>query len=137
MVSINRGLGLATTDLRRAAAWERAGWRVESRWDWTSMDEAQAAQAAVGPRYVAVDHGRGCFPRFDVVPAFRPGDLVSRHLNGDTIPAGRVERVSSCGRVVKTTSGLVFWRRRKSTVWQYKRHWCLVHGHETTYNPHF
>jgi hypothetical protein len=99
---------------------------------------AFSATALGGPRYVAVDAGDHCSPRFDVIEAFKVGDEVSYAFNGDYYPDGKIVRMSASLRVIHTSGGHTYYRRRQSASWiQTGGTWTLVHGTINRRNPSF
>jgi hypothetical protein len=114
--------------------------KSESRWDWKNLEAAQViADAATkfhGVLYVATDAGSHVAPRYDVVKAPRVGDEVSYSFNGDTYPDGTIKSVSKTLKVVTTTSGRQYHRRRQTGSWVLDGTWSMVHGHRHERNPH-
>lgn len=114
---------------------------TESRWDWKTMDRAEQVAAdlteATGTLYVATDGGSGLSPRYDVIEAPKVGDPVSYAFNGDYYPCGEIDRISESLRVIRTTTGRVFYRRRQSGAWISEGTWSMVPGHVSRLNPSF
>ena len=100
---------------------------------------AQASAYLQDGLFLAVDQGRGHYPRFDVVRAPKVGAPVSYGFNGDYYPDGYIVKVggTNCSRVY-TDTGSVYNRFRKSSAW-IKRGgtWSLVEGHRNERNPSF
>ena len=88
--------------------------------------------------YLAADNGPKVSPRYDVIEAYKVGDLVSYSFNGDSYPDGEITRVGTGPRMAITTStgsryhraGLTGrWRKEGGTR-------SLCHGHIDERNPH-
>lgn len=91
--------------------------------------------------FVPVDRGRNVSPRYDVVPLFKVGEEVSKTINGDYYPIGKVARVSDGPLyrriVVEGEDGAtVFWRNGRSESWR-EGSWRLVRGVVDKRNPDF
>lgn len=116
-----------------------SGWMT--RHDIKSVEHAaeiaESAGKATGKTYLPVDSGAGVWPRFDVIEAPAVGDDVSYAFNGDYYPCGQIKSISASFRVITTTEGQKFYRRRESGNWKYNRTWSLVSGHRSELNPHF
>lgn len=116
-----------------------SGWMT--RHDFKSLDHAgeiaASATEATGKLYLPVDSGSGVWPRFDVIEAPAVGDDVSYAFNGDYYPCGQIKSISASFRVITTTEGQKFYRRRESGCWKYNRTWSLVGGHHSELNPSF
>ena len=117
----------------------KAGQFFTNRNDMRSFEEAcelaKMASAAGDKTYIPVDEGDGVYPRFDVVEVPKVGDEVSMAFNGDYYPRGTVVKVSADHRIVTTSDGARFFRRRKTGSWRYQRMWYLVDGHVRKWNP--
>jgi len=117
--------------------------RAWCRWDIGSMEHAErlAAQATAltGRTHVATDAGVYRSPRYDVIEPPVVGAPVSYAFNGDSYPDGVVTHVTAgTFRVVKTDTGSVYYRRKKTGTWLKKGGtWSLVSGHCSKQNPHF
>lgn len=115
-------------------------WVTRHHIDSFEQAERYAAQASAndsGRVYLAIDSGEHCWPRYDVVEAPRVGDEVSMGFNGDYYPRGTVAKVSANYRVVTTSDGHRFYRRRLSGAWLHKGQWYLAAGHIRAWNPEF
>jgi hypothetical protein len=116
-----------------------SGWMT--RHDFKSLDHAgeiaASATEATGKLHLPVDSGSGVWPRFDVIEAPAVGDDVSYAFNGDYYPCGQIKSISASFRVITTTEGQKFYRRRESGCWKYNRIWSLVDGHHSELNPSF
>jgi hypothetical protein len=116
-----------------------SGWMC--RRDINSMDDAgklaQSATEVTGKLYLPVDAGSGVWPRFDVIEAPAVGDEVSYAFNGDYYPCGTIKSISASFRLITTTEGQKFYRRRESACWKYNGVWSMVDGHREELNPSF
>lgn len=115
-----------------------------SRHDITSLDHATqiASQAnamvGAGTILIPVDNGEHCWPRYDVVEAPRVGAPVSRVINGDYRPDGEIVRISGKhSRIVTTSTGRRYYRRRLSAVWIADKCYSMVAGHINRINLEF
>lgn len=98
---------------------------------------AESAQKATGKTYLPIDSGSGVWPRFDVIEAPAVGDDVSYAFNGDYYPCGQIKSISASFRLIITTEGQKFYRRRESACWKYNGVWSMVDGHHSELNPSF
>jgi hypothetical protein len=116
-----------------------SGWMT--RHDFKSMDHAgeiaKSATEATGKLHLPVDSGSGVWPRFDVIEAPAVGDDVSYAFNGDYYPCGQIKSISASFRLITTTEGQKFYRRRESACWKYNGVWSMVDGHREELNPSF
>ena len=123
----------------RSASADGSGWMT--RHDFKSLDHAteiaESAQKATGKTYLPIDKGNGAWPRFDVIEAPSVGDEVSYAFNGDYYPCGTIKSISASFRLITTTEGQKFYRRRESGCWKYRGVWSLVDGHRNELNPSF
>ena len=115
---------------------------AQSRRDWTSKsqvnDLAARANAAAGQDlYIGIDRGQYNSPRFDVVRCPQVGEDVSYAFNGDSYPCGQVAKISDSLKVITTTTGERFYRRRETGSWLKDGTWSLVLGHHDLRNPSF
>jgi hypothetical protein len=115
---------------------------AQSRWEWTSKsqvnDLAARANAAAGQDlYIGIDCGQYCRPRFDVVRRPQVGEDVSYAFNGDAYPCGQVAKISDSLKVITTTTGERFYRKRETGSWIKGGTWSLVLGHHDLRNPSF
>lgn len=112
---------------------------VESRWNWNSVEDAQACLDAVEMQdtFMVVDRGEWVSPRFDVVRTPKVGDKVSYSFNGDYYPCGEIAKISDSMKLITTTDGKKFYRVKQTGVWKYQKTWGLVQGHHNEKNPHF
>lgn len=90
-----------------------------------------------GDLWIATDAGPGVYPRYDVVEAPKVGEKVSYAFNGDYYPCGEIVSISESLRVIKTSSGKRFYRRKLTGAWINNGTWCLVPGHVSRLNPEF
>lgn len=127
------------TNARRTA--ETIGGQVSSRWDFTTFDVAEklAADATklTGTLYIAIDNGPNVSPRYDIVRAPKVGDKVSYGFNGDYYPDGEITNISASLRIVTTSTGRKYYRRRLTDLWLERGMWALVQGHIDERNPEF
>ena len=116
-----------------------SGWMT--RHDIESLEHAgeiaESAQKATGKLYLPVDSGSGVWPRFDVIEAPAVGEAVSYAFNGDYYPCGHIKSISASFRLITTTGGQKFYRRKQSANWKYNGVWSLVDGHHSELNPSF
>lgn len=120
-----------------------AGWL--NRNDLDSLERAKGlatyASAFAGERYIAVDEGPWCSPRYDVIRMFAVGDDVSKGFNGDMYPVGKVVHISGSLRVVTTQEGVIkrkFYRRGETGTWKETGGtWSLARGVYNERNPSF
>ena len=90
-----------------------------------------------GVVYLPVDSGASVSPRYDVILAPVVGMKVSKAFNGDYYPAGVITKISASMKVITTSTGVVFWRLRKSGTWLNHKTWSMVGGHISRRNPSF
>lgn len=113
---------------------------TESRWDWKSLDEvALIAELAStdDTLYIGVDKGNSVSPRFDVIQAPKVGDDVSMSFNGDSYPCGKIVSISKSMKLITTSDGKKFYRRKQSGTWLNGGTFALVQGIIDERNPHF
>jgi hypothetical protein len=117
------------------------GYEVLCDWDVKSFNHAKtlAAQASlnVGRKFLPVDRGTHHSPQFGITEMPVVGLEVSRAVNGDYYPEGKVVKVSDSGRRVETDTGVVFWRRNQTGVWVHHGVWSMVRGHVSRLSPEF
>lgn len=118
----------------------------EHRNDWkTNLDAATAAESAnlyaeehdLDVSYLAVDRGRHVAPRYDVIVKPAVGDDVSYGFNGDFYPCGQIKSISKSLKLITTTDGSKFYRKRQTGQWIKDKTWILVKGHLDKRNPSF
>lgn len=116
------------------------GREVVSRWDFKTFDIAKAIAASAtkveGKLYIATDAGPAVSPRYDVIEAPVVGDAVSYAFNGDSYPCGEIVSISKTLKVIRTSEGKVFHRRRESGCWK-SGGWSMIAGHHDERNPSF
>jgi hypothetical protein len=116
-----------------------SGWMT--RHDIKSVEHAaeiaESAHKATGKTYLPIDSGNGVWPRFDVIEAPAVGEAVSYGFNGDYYPCGHIKSISANFRLITTTAGQKFYRRRQSSNWVHSGIWSLVNGHRSELNPSF
>lgn len=114
--------------------------RLLERFDLKSMAAAEdlAAQATkdLAPRvFVAVDWTSSVSPRYDVIEAYKVGDEVGYGFNGDRYPDGTITSISESGKVITTSSGNRYYRRKQTGTWlRTGGTWMLSRGHHSKYN---
>ena len=122
------------------------GSRFVNRNDFATLavDEAVAAEVnalpmvkLAGATYIATDAGDYCSPRYDVICAPKVGDPISYAFNGDCYPDGHIEKISDSLRIVTSTTGNKYWRRKATGAWLKGGMWSMVAGHIDERNPHF
>ena len=113
----------------------------ENRNDWKTFAVVQEVAAEVTTftkaTYIAVDNGPHCYPRFDVARLPAVGDEVSYAFNGDSYTCGKIASVSKTFKLITTTEGQKFYRRRSRASWIMDGTWSLVQGHIYEQNPSF
>ena len=116
-----------------------SGWMT--RHDIESVEHAaeiaESAKKVTGKTYLPIDSGKGVWPRFDVIEAPEVGEPVSYGFNGDYYPCGHIKSISANFRLIVTTAGQKFYRRRQSANWVHSGMWSLVNGHRSELNPSF
>ena len=115
--------------------------KLFDRHDLTSY--GQAADVAfflteqTGRLHIATDAGEWMYPRYDVIEAPKVGDKVSYAFNGDYYPCGEIVSISESLKVIKTSTGKRFYRRKLTGAWINNGTWCLIPGHVSRLNPEF
>lgn len=131
------------SDYREARAKaEEIGGTIEDRNDWKSFEQATIAAVLVskfsGESYMPCDNGEWVYPRYDIVAAPKVGSLVSYGFNGDYYPCGEIVKVGKNSKIVTTSTGKVFYRRKQTATWKMKGGtWSMVGGHINERNPSF
>ncbi len=115
-----------------------------TRHDIKSFEHAEqiASQAnamiGAGTILIPVDSGEHCWPRYDVVQAPKVGEEISRCINGDYYPDGEIVKISGKNhRIVTTSTGRKYYRRRQSSIWVADKYYSMVRGHISRLNPEF
>jgi hypothetical protein len=98
---------------------------------------AASATQLTGKLHIAIDQGAWVSPRYDVMLAPAVGDPISYGFNGDYYPDGHIQSISASLRVVTSTSGKKYYRRRESGQWVNKGTWTMIEGHHDERNPSF
>ncbi len=119
--------------------------RIENRNDWKSFEQATfvAAEltAYMRAEYIPVDNGPGHYPRYDVVRVPCVGEEVSKYFNGDAYPCGFIVKANSGKsgqfKIIETSTGKKFYRRRLTGSWVHDQCWSLILGHHNDRNPSF
>ncbi len=113
---------------------------AECRWDWHSFETveriANDLTAIHGKVYLPIDSGTSTHPRYDIIEAPLVGDAISSGFNGDIRPCGHIKSISNSFRVITSTDGSKFYRKKQTGVWK-KGYLSLVMGHIDRTNPHF
>lgn len=123
-----------SNDLVRASMPAR---QIESRWDWKTMGDACRIACLLGSEYIPTDAGPNVSPRYDVIKLPQVGDKVSYAFNGDSYPCGTIKSISESKKLIVTTEGQKFYRRRNTGSWVYNGTWSLQAGHCYKQNPSF
>lgn len=98
---------------------------------------AKEVTESTGILHIGVDRSRHVSPRYNYIEAFKVGDLVSYAFNGDYYPDGVISKISKSLKVITTSSGGKFYRRRQSGSWIKDGTWSLIKGHIDVRNPSF
>lgn len=111
-----------------------------SRNDFETLEHAKevAKQATelTGDLHLAI-YRKSVLPHCDIIRAPALGDPVSYSFNGDSYPDGVITNISNSLKVITTSTGHKYYRRKESGAWLRGGTWALVHGHVETRNPHF
>ena len=120
------------------------GRRVVDRNSWSTYEDASLVAWKLNDQLPALPNGKrrfvatntpGTSPQFDVVEVPAVGAAVSRAFNGDSYVDGHVVSVSASGRVIKTSTGGVYYRRRLTGTWKLAGSpFALVLGHKERRN---
>lgn len=109
--------------------------------DFTSLSQVQDIVAALNElseqELIATDAGEYVSPRYDLMVKPQVGDEVSMAFNGDYYPVGHITSISGSLKVITTSSGKRFYRKKQSGTWKYNKTWSLVAGLISKRNPHF
>ena len=97
---------------------------------------AKQASELTGDLHLAI-YRESVLPHCDIIRSPKVGDPVSYAFNGDSYPDGHIVGVSKSLKVVTTSTGRKFYRRKESGAWVNAGTWTLVHGHVEKRNPHF
>ena len=90
-----------------------------------------------GLNYIGIDRGEWVWPQYGVILAPRVGEDVSYTFNGDCYPCGRIKSISKSLKLITTTTGHKFYRRRLTGSWINGDTWTLISGHVSKLNPSF
>jgi len=90
-----------------------------------------------GEGYTVADNGLNVWPRFEVIEAPKVGDAVCAKLGGDLRSDGEIVSVSPSLKVIRTSTGSVYRRRRSSAVWLRDRHARMVIGEAARLDSEF
>lgn len=113
----------------------REAYKLKS-WEET-VEKAAEMTKETGSLYIPCDLGEYTSPRYDIIHSHKVGDPVSKGLNGDYYPEGTITSVSASQRLIKTSTGLKFYRYKQSSSWLSDGVWFLVRGHINERNPSF
>ncbi len=94
-------------------------------------------KTAGSQKYMIIDHGEHVGPRYDVIEKPQVGDPVSYAFNGDYYPCGHISAISASMKIITTTTGKKFYRRKQTAKWLESNTWALVSGHISKLNPSF
>lgn len=112
-----------------------------SDWDITSFEHATAhaneLSEATGKHYIPIDKGPHTAPQYSVATVPQVGDWVSYGFNGDYYPDGTITKVSKTLKVITTSSGKKYYRKKLTASWLHAKTWSLIEGHHSELNPHF
>lgn len=106
-------------------------------WDITVAEAARLNEIHKDEHFVACDAGEYVWPRYSVRTAPKVGDEVSYSFNGDTYPCGTVTKISKDHRIVYTSEGRNFYRKKLTGAWINGGTWSLVSGHRHEQNSSF
>lgn len=113
----------------------------ESFHDLDSLEDANFLALSLtnqsGHDFIAVDRSDTHWPRYGVILAPCVGELVSIRFNGDSYPCGQIKSISKTLKVITTTNGRTFYRRRLTGSWINDGTWVMVAGHVSERNPSF
>lgn len=101
-----------------------------------AADIALQVSALKGKTFIATNNPH-CRPQFDIVELPSIGDNVSGYFNGDSYPEGEVTSISKSYKVIETSTGKRFYRKRQTGSWISNGTWSLIGGHHNTRNPSF
>lgn len=112
-----------------------------SRHDFKDMAFAESIAAQMSTltdvRYIATDAGDSVRPRFDVIKAPTVGDKISYTFNGDSYSDGMIESISASMKVIVSSTGNKYYRKRLTGNWKLNKTWSMIPGHHNDRNPSF
>lgn len=113
-----------------------------SRHDFHTYDVAQDIATVAndlnnGKHYVATDAGEWCRPQFDVIEVPAVGEKVSYAFNGDSYPDGVITKITDSLRIITTSTGSKYYRKRLTGTWKLRKTWSMISGHHNDRNPSF
>ncbi len=120
--------------------------RIKGLWsnrnDWKTFEAAEKVAAQLNEvegyqRFIPTDAGPHCSPQYDICEIPKVGDKVSKSFNGDSYPEGEIVSISKSLKVIKTSTGLSFYRRRLTGALVNHDTWSLIPGHHFEQNPSF
>lgn len=117
----------------------------ESRWDWKSFERVHYIVEMLNTlgdlrKFLPVDKGPDCSPRYDIIVAPAVGDKISYSFNGDSYPDGEIVKISKDYRVVTSSTGSRYWRSGfdKGAAWvKSGGTWSMIKGHVSEWNREF
>ena len=112
----------------------RSGWDTE---ELANMCRDAMNEKAGEDNHITCDRGGHISPRWCVIEKPKVGDEVSKCFNGDYYPKGTIVKISDSLRRIETSTGTVFWRRKKSSSWISGGTWSMIKGHVSRMNPEF
>jgi hypothetical protein len=112
---------------------EITSWEIKSLEQATMI--ARDASVFTGQTYIPIDEGEYVSPRYSVMKSFHAGDDVSRGFNGYYYPEGYIVKITD--RIITTSTGMKFYRKKLTSSWLYNRMWHLCSGHIYEQNPSF
>jgi hypothetical protein len=99
---------------------------------------AESAGRLTGREYMVTTNKRHSGDTYEVIEAPQIGDKVSYAFNGDYYPDGEIVSITKgTKRIIKTSSGRKYYRRKKTGSWICHGTWSLIPGHISRLNPHF
>lgn len=113
-----------------------------SRHDFKTFFEAETICTAAnlnttGKRYIATDAGAWCSPQFDVIEMPVVGEKVSYAFNGDSRPDGVITKITESLRVITTSTGNKYYRKKLTGSWKLRKTWSMISGHHNERNTSF
>ena len=141
-VRMSRGLPVEISDeYPQNGAWNKVDGWMSLRQDIATGEEGQRLAtyitALTGKVFLVASEGSSSHPRWYVFEAPCIGDDVSRGLNGDYYPCGKITKITKNWKVT-TDSGASFNRVRETSSWKEVRgSFFMVQGIIDERNPHF
>ena len=114
---------------------------MKSDWELKSFEQAETKAVQETKKYgrphIAVDRGQYHHPQFSTIAIPQIGDPISYAFNGDYYPDGYIKSISKTLKVVTSTTGNKYYRRRQTGSWIKNGTWSMVQGHIERQNPSF